>query len=98
MEKKSNLQHVQYGVPQGSVLGPLLFLLYTNDIVMAVGKNKLRLFADDIRAMSSSQQTMPHHSNKKMKEVLVSIFIWFKANKLTANINKQHTPYLKEMA
>ena len=45
--KKSNLQHVQYGIPQGSVLGPLLFLLYTKNIVTTVGENKLRLFADD---------------------------------------------------
>ena len=39
--EKSNLQHVQYGVPQVSVLGHILFLLYTKDIVTAVGKKKL---------------------------------------------------------
>ena len=84
--KKSNLQHVQYGVPQGSVLGPLLFLLYTNDIVMAVGKNKLRLFADDSNVFVTADNATT--LQQKMKEVLLSIFIWFKANKLTANINK----------
>ena len=84
--KKSNLQHVQYGVPQGSVLGPLLFLLYTNDIVMAVGKNKLRLFADDSNVFITADNATTRQ--QKMKEVLLSIFIWFKANKLTANINK----------
>jgi hypothetical protein len=44
---KSTTTPVHSGVPQGSVLGPLLFLLYINDIPDAVSEGTTRLFADD---------------------------------------------------
>ena len=50
---KSDIGIVKCGVPQGSVLGPLFFLLHINDIYRDVGYNAVRLFADDNSLLSS---------------------------------------------
>ena len=82
----SNLGVIGYGVPQGSVLGPLLFLLYINDIHTSVPDNQLKLFADDTNLFLYGQ---------KLKELefrantyLSNMHHWFVANKLSLNIDK----------
>ena len=75
-------------VPQGSVLGPLLFLIYINVIYTSAPKVSFHLFADD---------TCLFYSNKNLKTLeanvdvaLNNILNWFKANKLTLNVKKSH--------
>ena len=81
----SEKEHSPYGVPQGSVLGPLVFLLYINDI-KASAKLKFFLFADDTNLL---------HANKGLKILestvnneLINQREWLSANKLTLNIKK----------
>ena len=79
---------VHSGVPQGSVLGPVLFLLYINDIPNSVNILKPFLFADDTSLYYSS-------SNIKDLEITINndleqIQEWFLCNKLSLNIKKSN--------
>ena len=57
---KSSICEVTSGVPQGSVFGPVLFLIYINDIAMNI-KSKIRLFADDILLYKVIATPNDHH-------------------------------------
>ena len=77
---------VEYGTPQGSCLGPLLFLIFTNDLYRNLENCNAILFADDTTIYKG-------HRNKNylrwcIETDLIKITDWFKANKLTVNINK----------
>ena len=79
---ESPLLSNDYGVPQGSTLGPLLFILYINDLPSSVNCTP-RLFADDTCSLFSAPN--PSKSHFDMKKDLNDISEWFTANKLTIN-------------
>ena len=84
----SNYKQISCGVPQGSVLGPLLFLLYINDFNNSSNQLDFHLFADDSnlfyahKSLSELETTV----NNELQEV----FSWLCANKLSLNIEKSN--------
>ena len=77
--------NVNVGIPQGSCLGPLLFLVYINDIFLATNI-KLRLFADD--ACLSYQHCDSDHVNAVINRELGKIDEWLCKNRLFINYSK----------
>jgi uncharacterized surface protein with fasciclin (FAS1) repeats len=82
----SHMQNITCGVPQGSVLGPLLFIIYTNDLPQALVDSKCVLFADDTTIHYSSKNILDAFNH--ISKDLSSLTDWFRANKLSLNINK----------
>ena len=76
---------IQHGVPQGSVLGPLLFIIYINDIGQCTD-SKLVLFADDTTCLCKDKKEAD--LKVSMERVVADLSRWFAANKLSLNINK----------
>ncbi len=83
---KSDLKRILCGVPQGSILGPLLFILYINDIINTSTMLEFILFADDTTILYSNTD-IP----KQIQQInieLSEVNNWFKANKLSVNASK----------
>jgi len=83
---ESSIQNVVCGVPQGSVLGPLLFLLYVNDISNASTVGHIKLFADDTNVFIFGKCLEDIYN--KANSVVSELNDWFVANKLSLSIEK----------
>ena len=84
--KKSGVRNVSVGVPQGSILGPLLFTILINNLPRAVNKASVFMYADDttISVSGTSRQEIEVQLNDVLKEV----YDWTAKNKLLMNLKK----------
>ena len=82
----SPLLILNIGVPQGSILGPLLFLIYINDIVNFSYILSFALFADDTTVYV--QHDSIDGAIQILNSELAKVAEWFDSNKLTINVNK----------
>jgi hypothetical protein len=83
----SEWELIKHGVPQGSVLGPLFFLLYVNDLPDITTNNaKIVLYADDTSIIMPNPSLQELETN--MNKQFIAINEWFKANLLSLNFKK----------
>ena len=82
----SNFENITCGVPQGSCLGPLLFLLYINDLPCVLKCSKVTMYADDTSLAHSAKDIEDITST--MNAELENLKVWLHGNKLSLNVAK----------
>ena len=84
----STWQEILFGVPQGSILGPLLFNIFICDLFLFVTDTDIASYADDNTPYVSAHE--PQEVINKLESISANMFKWFKHNGMKANADKCH--------
>ena len=90
--RNSSFKPVLTGVPQGSILRPLLFIIYMNDLPNCVQDAKVTMYADDTSVGNTSRRISDIKTN--LIPDLLSVCDWLKANKLSLNTIKTELMFI----
>lgn len=88
-QKSSSWEGVEHGIPQGSILGPILFVIYINDLPANVTADQTILFADDTTFLNVGVEDQ--ELREKDEKTMVEAKSWFDTNGMMMNIQKTQT-------
>ena len=92
----SSQDQVTYSTAQGSILGPLIFILYVNDIFNSLGKyNSIHMYADDTLLMCKDNDI--NTVTEKAQTIFCKMSVWCEANKLSVNAGKTKYMVIRHM-
>ncbi len=88
----SDYESIKYGVPQGSVLGPTLYVIYANDLLSSLPGNAVIAYADDITLTANGYAVEEASFNLQM--LLNTVHSWSTENALYLNLKMFHNAYI----